>query len=417
MIYQIIQDMKRKLFLRALLIALVSIAGLATSNVITAAEKQEKKAKYIFLFIGDGMGSTHVAAAESYLSYKAGKLGGEMLTMSTFPAYGYATTFSANKQITCSSASGTAIACGQKTKNGMVGMNKDSVAIKSIAYELKENGYKIGILSSVPINHATPAAFYAHNVRRGAYYEISQEIATSGFEFFAGAGFLEYKGKDGNLPATDKLIEKKGYSVSYGLEEYNKSKGGKVVLCQPSNKKESADNYVSDSKAKEDMTLAQMLETAIGHLGDEKPFFIMCEGGSIDWAAHANRTMAMINEIFEFDKAIESALEFYNQHPDETLIVVTADHETGGLTLGCSSSEYKGKSLKWKILEEQWEESGHKNTLSKEENKKLNDKCGIGWTTTSHTGGPVPVYSIGVGSERFIGRMDNTQIKSRILGE
>ena len=143
----------------------------------------------------------------------------------------------------------------------------------------------------------------------------------------------------------------------------------------------------------------------------------MCEGGNIDWAAHANHTMAMINEIFEFDKAIESALEFYNQHPDETLIVVTADHETGGLTLGCSSSEYKGKSLKWKKLEEQWEESGHKNKLSKEDNRKLNNQCGIGWTTTSHTGGPVPVYSIGVGSERFIGRMDNTQIKSRILGE
>lgn len=425
MIYNNMQEMKSKLYFKGLVIALISIIGLSTSCVSADAENQEKKAKYIFLFIGDGMGTSHVAATESYLSYKAGKVGGEMLTMSTFPVYGYSTTYSADSHITCSAAGGTAIACGQKTKNNMLGMSKDSVAIRSIAHELKEDGYKVGIVSSVAVNHATPAAFYGHHINRDSFYEIGRQIASSGFEFFGCEGFIDLNGENGNLPALDNFIEKNGYKVFYGLDEYNRNKKTKnVVLCQPSKKEKSAENYAIESKSSEDMKLEQMLETAIGHLGDEKPFFIMCEGGKIDWTAHANLTMAMVKEILEFDKAIDRALEFYRQHPDETLIVVTSDHETGGIALGCTSKEYKGSTIKWDILEAQWEESGHKLKVDKSRIqeykaaiKKLNDQCGIGWTSSKHTGAPVPVFSIGYGSERFVGRMDNNQIKSKILGE
>lgn len=381
---------------------------------LTGCQQNETKAKYIFLFIGDGMGATHVAVTESYLSHKAGKLGGEQLLMTQFPYYGMATTHSANRHITCSSAAGTAIACGEKANNSTVGVNKDSVAIESVAYALKKEGYKIGIMSTVPINHATPSAFYAHNISRSNHYEIACEIPQSGFDFFGGAGFLDYNGKDGDKEPMDSYLEKNGYSVSFGMEEFRRESAGKekAVFCQSSNRNESADNYVSDGTVEADASMAEMLELTLKFLGDEEPFFIMGEGGAIDWAAHDNRTMSTIEYMLDFDAAIMVAYEFYQKHPEETLIVVTADHETGGLTLGCGSSR-----VKWDILEKQWIESGKKNVLDEEGNRELNERCSIGWTTGSHTGGAVPVYAIGAGAERFIGRMDNTDIKGKILGE
>ena len=400
--------MKRTLGIFAIIAMCMSLCSCCQKN------NEEGKAKYIFLFIGDGMGATHVAVTESYLSYKAGKLGGEQLLMSQFPYYGTATTHSANRHITCSSAAGTAIACGEKANNGTVGINKDSIEIQSIAYTLKEDGYRIGIMSTVPINHATPASFYAHSLNRGNYYEISSQIPASGFEFFAGAGFLDYKDKAGDKEATDAYLEKNGYTVSYGLEEFRNESEGKthVVYCQASNRNESADNYVSDGTVEEDATMAQMLELGLEFLGDEEPFFFMCEGGAIDWSAHDNRTMSMVENVLDLDGAIKVAYDFYLKHPEETLIIVTADHETGGLTLGCGSS-----TVNWEKLENQWIESGKKNVLDAEANREFNRSCSIGWTTGSHTGGAVPVYATGAGAERFCGRMDNTDIKGKILGK
>lgn len=360
------------------------------------------------------MGAAHVSAAESYLSYKEGKLGGEQLLMTQFPYFGMATTHSANQNVTCSSAAGTAIACGEKANNGTVGINKDSVEIESVAYALKKEGYKIGIMSTVPLNHATPSAFYAHNVKRSNHYEISSQLPGSGFDFFAGAGFLDFNGKNGDKEPIEVYIENNGYTVSYGIEEFQKETEGKdkVVFCQASNRNESAAQYVSDGSAEADATMAEMLELAIDFLGDEKPFFIMGEGGAIDWAAHDNRTMSTVEYILEFDEAIKVAYEFYKKHPKQTLIVVTADHETGGLTLGCGST-----AIDWATLENEWIESGKKSVLDYDGNRRMNKSCSIGWTTGSHTGGAVPVYAIGAGAERFNGRMDNTDIKGKILGE
>lgn len=367
--------------------------------------KDEGRAKYIFLFIGDGMGNSHVAATESYLSYKAGKLGGEQLRFTQFPYLGLATTYSANASITCSSAAGTAIACGTKTNNGMVGMDPEGNHLKSMAFDLKEDGYKIGIMSSVPINHATPSSFYAHNKQRSAHYELSQEIPASGFEFFGGAGFLDYRGKDGKAEATDAYLEKNGYKVCYGAEEFSATADGceKIVFCQPSDRKTDAEQYTTDEKEEADASLAEIVKLAMDFLGDEEPFFIMCEGGAIDWEAHSNKTMGTIHETIEFDKAVEVAYQFYLAHPDETLIVVTADHETGGIALGANGG---GSVIDWARLEQ-----------AEEETKELNAKCSIGWTTGGHTGAPVPTYAIGKGAEKFCGRYDNTDIKGKILGE
>lgn len=400
------------------LAAVISAIALtfAISGCNGKANEGEGKAKYIFLFIGDGMGNSHVAATESYLSYKAGKLGGEQPTMTQFPYLGLATTYSASHNITCSSAAGTAIACGKKTNNGMVGIDPEGNRLESIAVTLKNEGYKVGIMSSVPINHATPASFYGHNESRSAYYSISKEIPASGFEFFGGAGFLGFNGDDGNEEDTDVYLENNGYKVCYGSEEFYSAADScdRIIVCQEGNRKESAGNYVSDGSEPEEIALAMMVEMAIEYLGDEKPFFIMCEGGAIDWSAHDNKTMSTVNETMEFDEAIKVAYNFYLEHADETIIVVTADHETGGISLG---SRMGSSNIDWEALEAQWNESGQKSSLDGKANWELNEKSSIGWTTFGHTGAPVPVYAIGKGAERFCGRLDNTEIKGKILGE
>lgn len=421
--------MKIYRIITALFVATSILTGCGAAKHQTASSassSDNSKAKYIFLFIGDGMGPTHVSATESYLSYKAGKLGGEHLTMSQFPYYGMATTYGAVKNVSCSAASGTAIACGEKVLGGTIGISKEGENLKSIAYILKEEGYKIGLLTTVPINHATPAAFYAHNAKRTNYYEISSEIPASGFDFYGGSGFLQFTGKDGDKESTEALLERGGYTVSYGMEEFRKESVGKdkVVFCQAKNRGKSAGYYVSDgledqgvtstggAVEEEDATMAEMLELALEYLGEEKPFFIMGEGGITDWASHENRTMSTIESVLDFDAAIKVAYEFYEKHPDETLIVVTSDHETGGLSLGSGKA-----TIDWKTLETQWIESGKKNVLDAEANAELNKKCSIGWTTVKHTGCDVPVYAIGVGAEAFIGKMDNTEFKAKILGE
>lgn len=391
--------MKRIILILTTLLAVTAFSA----DMNAMSPKKEQRADFIFLFIGDGMGHAQAAAAESYLSYKAGKLGGEMLTFTGFPFYGMSATHSADRQVTDSAAGGTAIACGEKANNGMIGMNKDSVAIKSMAYVLHEEGYNVGILSSVPVNHATPSSFYAHSINRTNYYDMSKEIASSGFEFFAASGFLDFNGKNSDLQPIDEYLEGQGCEVSFGLKEFAKEaeNAEKIVLCQPSANGKSAGNYTVGEEKEDNMSLRNMLEAGISFLGDKKPFFIMCEGGEIDWAAHKNRLMPMIESIMAFDDAIKAAYEFYLKHPDRTLIVVTADHETGGVTIGCEGK----KTIDWEKIEKDYKNGDNKAGMDQ-----------IGWTTGSHTGAPVPVYAIGCGAEKFIGRMDNTDIKGKILG-
>ena len=398
-------------------IILIAVSALACLTVCGCKEKTEStKAEYIFLFIGDGMGTSHIDATESYLSYKAGKLGGEYLRMTQFPAYGTATTYSLSHECTCSAAAGTAISTGTKTYNNSLGVDKDGNRLRSICYDLKEGGYKVGIISTVPVNHATPAAFYASQQKRDDYGLITKQIPGSGFEFFASAGFIDYNGVSEDEDSAQ-WLENNGMDVCFGKEELKKamSESERIVFCQEYNRGKEAENYESSgSKPATETSLTEMVDACLEFLGDGQPFFIMCEGGEIDWAAHANRTMPMIHHILEFDKAIARAYEFYLAHPDETLIVVTADHETGGISLGDRGCDYK---VYWKHLEDAWEQAGQSNTLTLKENAELNDLANIGWTTYDHTGGAVPVYAIGKGAERFIGRMDNTDIKGKILGD
>ena len=187
----------------------------------------------------------------------------------------------------------------------------------------------------------------------------------------------------------------------------------KIVVCQESGREKSVSDYFVGKTPETDMTSDEMLRKSIEFLGEKSPFFIMYEQGEIDWAAHDNKTMPMIDNIMNFNGAIDVAYEFYRKHPDQTLIVVTADHETGGVALGGPAGKSKrGDMIFWDVYEES-AVSGEEPDAK--ENTDLNLKANIGWTTTGHTGAPVPVYSIGKGAERFAGRMDNTEISRKIM--
>ena len=407
--------MKISRFLAAILSIVITLASSQFTS--EAKRKKDDKAKYIFLFIGDGMGMGQVSLTESYLSYKAGKLGGEQLSFTKFPYLALCNTYSANRNITCSAAAGTAIACGEKTNNEYIGVGPDGKPLESIAYVLHNQGYNIGIMTTVPVNHATPAAFYGHNSSRYGYYEISQEIVSSGFEFFGGSGFYNYKGRNNDKPAVDIYIEGNGYDVCYGTKEFStRDRSKDIVFIQESGRETNPENYVSDGAEDGDVELYEMLQMGLEVLGDENPFFIMCEGGNIDWAAHDNKTMTTVMEVVAFDKAIRTAIQFYNEHPDETLIIVTADHETGGVSIG-EGKDWRPEIIDWPMLEQHWIESGEKNVLSYEENREMNKKALIGWTSSHHTAARVPAFAIGKGAEKFHGIIENTDIKGKILGE
>ena len=373
----------------------------------------QQKAKYVFYFIGDGMGFNHVSLTEYWLGHTQGVFDSRPLSFSQFPVLGWAVTHSESNLITDSAAAGTALSTGNKTKNGMLATGPDSTALTSISYKIHDAGYKVGISSTVGINHATPAAFYGHNVNRGNYYEIASEIPASEFEFFAGGGAIESTGDDEDKVSVYEAIEKGGYVIAEGMDDFVAKKDGaqKMMLLQKDGRLRTELPYAIDMK-EYDMTQADLVRASIDFLYDEEGegFFVMSEGGRIDWASHGNDTKAVILETLSLSDAVAEAVRFYNEHPDETLIVVTADHETGGLTL----SWEKGYNLYLDKLEEI---CCSKDMVSEEERERMNEishEARIGWTTGDHSAANVPVFAIGAGSDLFSGRMDNTDIPKRI---
>ena len=394
-----------------------------TIVLATSCCNKEKHAKYVFLFIGDGMSFSCVALTEAYQAYhETGTFGSIPLTFTQFPVLGLATTYSASNPITCSSAAGTALATGTKTSNYLLGVAPDSSALTAISYKIHDAGYRVGIMSTVNIDHATPGAFYGHETYRNNYYNIGAELSQTGFEFFSGGDFAQPTGENGDQKSLFEITEEAGYTISRGLDEFEANKAGnsKHLLLSPvrpgletPSERETVP-YVIDRK-EGDLSLASIVTAAIEVLDNQKGFFMMAEGGKIDWAAHKNELVSTIFETLDMDQAIAVAYEFYKQHPDETLIVVTADHETGGPSLGLRSGYVYNLANVDKIAAEiAAGESEYVAGEKTDASDSASTRARVGWTTTSHTGGPVPVWSVGVGSEKFAGRMDNTDIPKRI---
>lgn len=391
------------------------ITLIALAVLFAGCVQQAPQAKYVFYFIGDGMGLAQVSLTEAWLADKDGRIGSEPLSFSQFPVLGTATTYSASNIITCSSAAGTALATGEKTTNNMLGMSPDTLPLQAITYKIKEAGFKVGVTSTVTLDHATPAAFYANAPSRSNYYDIALQLPQTGFDFFGGGGFIQPEGKDKDQPSVIPLIEEAGYTIAYGMEDFETLRQAeKMILLQEKDR-----NYLEAvpfaiDRDEGDMTQADILQAAIAFLDNDKGFFLMSEGGRIDWACHANDGLTTILETIDFDLAVQIAVAFAEKHPEETLIVVTADHETGGLSLGWE----KRYTMHFDQLEEQ---TASKDKLLADGKKKevehieeMNRRARIGWTTSSHTGIPVPVYAMGAGSELFAGRIDNTDIPKKI---
>lgn len=382
---------------------------------VSCGRQEEQKAKYVFYFIGDGMGFTHVAAAEAYLAQERGVIGMDPLCFTQFPVLGEATSFSESNIITDSAAAGTALSTGEKTKNGMLCIAPDSTTeLKSIAYKIHEAGYSVGVMSTTPINHATPAAFFGHNVKRGNYYEIGKEIPGTGFEFFAGGGLLHPMGKDScETKSLYEIVAEGGYTIANGYADFQTKKDAEhIVLVQA----EGSDKICPYALGRPEgaLTLSQIVEAAITVLErNPKGFFMMAEGGLIDWTAHSQDLAGTIFETLDFDQAVQVACEFYKKHPDETLIVVTADHETGGIALGRRGYNYDLTVID-KIKNASASTDVEQYMNDPKSIDSVNEEARIGWTTTSHSGGPVPVWAIGAGSAQFAARQDNTDIPKKI---
>lgn len=444
--------------------------------LFTSFAYAQKQPKYIFFLIGDGMGLSQVNSAELFLAAQKKQHAIVPLVFSKFPHATFATSYSLSHGVTDSGAGGTALAVGYKTKNGVIAMDSAGVKpYKSIAYLAKEKGMKVGITTSVSIDHATPASFYANQPDRDMYYEIGLDIIKSNFDFFGGSGFLKptTNAKKEEVASIIPQLEKAGYQFFHGINEYKeaKNKQGKTILMNNKGANAVSLNYAIDQKPG-DLTLTQITEAAIESLKDSKNgFFLMVEGGKIDWACHSNDGATTVHEVLDFNSAVSKAYEFYEQHPEETLIIVTADHETGGLAVGNGSSTLrlnnlanqkisqealsglinvfrtKNPSASWDQVKEllsqhtglwkaikvadkeekeiftAYEKSfvNHQNETEKSlyaTNDKIaslavnavNKVSSLSWASGGHSAAYIPVFAIGVGADQFNHKMDNVDI-------
>lgn len=324
-----------------------------TYNVSAGAKaaipSEMKTPKYVFLFIGDGMSYPQIQIASDYLGAlnqdKNSSIlsGNEYLNFMNFDVAGSAITYDSTSFCPDSASTATSLSTGHKTYSGTINMDETKkIEYETISEKLKEQlGYKIGIISTVNLNHATPAAFYSKAASRSQYYDIGLQMVESGFDYFAGGGILQPTGKNGDQEDIYKIAEKAGYKVvkTQAAAEMLSAKDGKAIVIGETLADADALSYDFDRVGKE-WSLADYVEKGIEVLDNEKGFFMMVEGGKIDWACHANDAGSTISDTLALADAVQKAVDFYQKHKDETLIVVTGDHETGGLTIGYAGTNY-----------------------------------------------------------------------------
>ncbi len=309
----------------------------------TNAEQSAKPPKYIFMLIGDGMSAVQVNSAQVYNgNSKNGEISTNNLLFSSFPVVGMATTHDSTSFCPDSASTATSMSTGYKTHSGVIGMAVDkATSVTNIAEILKAAGKKIGIVSTVTINHATPAAYYAHVASRNDYYGIALQLAESGFDYFAGGEISKPTGDKKDQPDAYGILQKNGYTIARTKDEIAalNASTGKCYAVSPTIQDSGAMPYAIDQSGK-DLSLADFVKKGIDVLDNENGFFLMAESGKIDWSCHANDAMTTIQEVIDFEAAVQVAYDFAQAHPDETLIVVTGDHETGGMTIGYASTGY-----------------------------------------------------------------------------
>lgn len=428
--------MKKSFFRKLVSLALMMafFAGALTFGSFNAAKADDGKAKNVILLIGDGMGYAHVTAARLAQ--------GKKLHMDQIKTTGTMTTASANSIVTDSAAAGTAMATGFKTNNGMISVTPDGKSLKTILEAAREKAKATGLVSTTRITHATPAVFAAHVPDRDDETTIADQMLKADVDVLLGGGksyFVPESAGGKRKDNRDLTAEAKtrGYTVVSTKDELAAVNGGKVLgLFNKSHL-----NYEVDRDLTKEPSLAEMTTKAISLLDKNKGFFLMVEGGRIDHAAHANDPAGVYGDTLAFDTAVNVALDYAEKNKD-TMVIVTADHETGGLIIGAGgedakaditllnkltkTAEYMGKQIKadGSNIDAVFARYAAINDLTENErtgiqtaaNKALaaanviSARAGIKFNSGGHTGVTVPVMVTGEKEYELAGLIDNTQI-------
>ena len=387
-----------------------------------------------------------------------------------------------------SASTATSIFTGYKTHSSSINVDiTKKIKYRTIAEQLRDQKkYKIGVISTVNLNHATPAATYAHQASRKSNYPIGQELVSSNFEYFAGGALMDPQDKNKDKTSIYDLAKNAGYKVCFDQKSAAALKNGDKALVIAETLADSDSMSYDNDRKEGEWALRDYVRKGIEVLDNKTGFFMMVEGGKVDWACHANDARSSIADTLALSEAVEEAISFYNKHPKETLILVTADHETGGLTIGYAGTDY---NLFFRTLDSQkisyakfdsdyvsaYKKNGtsfeavmkdveklfglkmpgadgsnkngglvltdyelsriktaYEKTIKNDKNRSqmeydiygtyepltithiLNAKSGLGWTSNSHTGLPVPVFALGAGQEEFKGFYDNTEIYKKL---
>lgn len=359
-----------------LLAILLSFTVLTTSCVSvqvsdnTVAETRtavkENKTKNIILLIGDGMGLSQVSAA---IYYKDG-----IPNFERFGTIGLSKTSSDSDLVTDSAAGATVFSAGVETYNGAIGVSRDTLAVSTIVEQLSRQGYGTGIVATSSIQHATPAAFYAHVKHRKMYEEITEFAPNSGVDFFAGGGLKFFTDREDKRNLLEDMKEA-GYTIITDKLPSKNIVGKELILL-------AEDGMPKMSEGRGDF-LPNATKLALDKLSkNDKGFFLMVEGSQIDWGGHDNDADYLIEELLDFDKAIGVALDFAKKN-GETLVIVTADHETGGFTLSTDGKNY--------------------------------NKIKPAFSTKGHSGTMVPVFAEGPGAFLFNGIYESSEIYFKMM--
>lgn len=342
-----------------------------------AAGQREEPVRSVILMIGDGMGVAHITALSLEQDF-------EPLNMERATHIGLQKTYSLNNRVTDSAASGTALATGSKTNNGYVSITPDRAPLTSALAMAQENGMSTGLIVTCPPTAATPSVFYAHTPKRRNHEQIALQLLESGVDIIAGSGRPYFNERSDGRDLTAEF-QAKGYTYAPDREALLDASSLPVVMLTDDVKNMPycvddtlgvRGNYLAEATAK---ALTMFDETA------GNGFFMMVEGSLIDYASHDNRIDAIIGEVRDFDAAVKVAFDYADRTPG-TLVIVTADHETGGLAIVSNDTDFTHK------------------------------EAGIDYrfSTVSHSASFVPVFAYGAGAHHFAGVMENADIGQKI---
>ena len=333
-------------------------------ETVSVQEPKGKKVKNIIFMIGDGMGLEQISAAWV--------CNGGKLNLDNFTYVGLQRTYSANKLVTDSAAAGSALATGQKTNNGMIAMNPDTVAVKSLAEEAMEKGKRAGAAVTCRVTDATPAVFFSHAPSRKLMDDIAVQMTNSGLYFLSGGGTKYWSGREDGVDLVGQA-EAMGYTYVETKEDMMAVEEGPIIALM--------DEYELQPALDRGDILPSSVQKALQVLDNKKGFFLMIEGSMIDDGGHDNKAGKTMEEIFDFDRTLGLVLE-WAEKDGETLVIVTADHATGGMTLLGGSIDEK--------------------------------KIRVNYSTTGHNGVALPVFAWGPHAEDFVGIYENAELSDKI---